>query len=280
MKITEVRKIAKNMRINIKNKDGELRTKESLLRSINRKMIKGGGNVENNALTNQEKLIKKKCERYVELYELGSVEDLVSIVKNYSDLYRILFIYSWEYECYNVLLNRLWEKEEIDKFVKARLDSLLSEYNSTKVNNRENMLKNYFHKIYKIFQIQAYYKIDAIGNRIIESGKEFATNQNIQDFSDLNKTFKTNLVKTLLDVLKKSDEQIEADFIEIQPKSDNKLSNNLTNILNNKVKKHARCLHNKVDTKVYFMKKLIDELKPINVIRPAGEEAFLRDCNQ
>lgn len=36
MKITEVRKIAQNMKINIKNKDGEWRTKESLVRSINR----------------------------------------------------------------------------------------------------------------------------------------------------------------------------------------------------------------------------------------------------
>ena len=58
MKVTEVRKIAKNMKINIKNKDGELRTKESLLRSINKKIVKGGAEAGANGMNGMNEMNK------------------------------------------------------------------------------------------------------------------------------------------------------------------------------------------------------------------------------
>lgn len=54
MRIAEVIKVAKDMKINVKNKDGKYRTKESLLRSIDRKMVKGGAvNFNEEELTRQ-----------------------------------------------------------------------------------------------------------------------------------------------------------------------------------------------------------------------------------
>ena len=54
MRIGEVIKVAKDMKINVKNKEGEYRTKESLLRSIDRKMVKGGAvNFNEEELTRQ-----------------------------------------------------------------------------------------------------------------------------------------------------------------------------------------------------------------------------------
>jgi hypothetical protein len=46
LKLIEIKKIAKNLNIKIKNKDGETRNKTSLIRSIKRKIMRGGAQAE------------------------------------------------------------------------------------------------------------------------------------------------------------------------------------------------------------------------------------------
>ena len=94
------------MKINIKNKDGEYRTKDSLVRSINKKIVKGGGGVKNvnngttlsvpsgqhvidhrkpamNSVLNiasrnsSEIKAKQYCDRYIQVYLLDPAEELL-----------------------------------------------------------------------------------------------------------------------------------------------------------------------------------------------------------
>ena len=249
MKVTEVRKIAKNMRINIKNKDGELRTKESLLRSINKKIVKGG---EVNSMNNEAKL-KLKCEKYAELYHLGPVDELK--VSNYSDLYRILCIYSREYEYYYELLYKLWDQEQINDYVKGRLDSLLSEYQATSVTERENMIKTYSKKIWYMFYLQAYYRIKKTGSRII---KYHNSNTNSK-ISSLNNNNKTKLVSEILDVQKMSNQDIKSEYDKL--KTDPLMA-------------YVDDLHIEAFTRAGIIEKYINELQPIERITNFRELAL------
>jgi hypothetical protein len=251
MKITEVRKIAKNMRINIKNKDGELRTKESLLRSINKKIVKGG------TLTNINEQLKKKCELYAELYDIQFMDELKSKFPNYSDLYRILQIYSWEYEYNFILLDELMTKDEIKLYVKERLDSLLKgEYKNANKNRRNKIAIEYITKIDEIFQIQAYRKYK---NKLVQ-----------------NKNNK-NKLKDLFEVLEMSGKDINDTSKKIRRKP---FTPNQYNLLSypeywDYVSKfRAREFHYKVYMKLSAMKRAIEKLSSINTIIQEGNEGF------
>lgn len=168
MKITDLRKTAKNMKINIRNKDGEYRTKESLLRSINNKIIKGGGNdvktqnkfetiplEENgererraknehisNILGSKHSFdIKNKiiCNRYAELFGLESIDSLLrSIVEraniviytfiNYNELIKIFRIYSILYFYNYYLLHEFMDKSKFNEYMRKMLDKVIGKY--------------------------------------------------------------------------------------------------------------------------------------------------------
>ena len=197
---------------------------------------------------NEDLKIEQKFELYAKLYGLESVEDLQNVF-NYYDLYSILYIYSWEYEFYNVLLNELWDKEKIEDYVKGRLNSLLDAYQKTNVIKRKDMLRNYLKKINKIFNIQACYKIEKFRHFKI---------------SNRNNEFKSNLREILLKFLEMSDIDIERLFMAIQP-----------NRPNNQNKSDARHLNLKVYLMVVMIKKLIDELKPIDDIKKYRTDTLL-----
>jgi hypothetical protein len=156
MNINEVRRIAKNIKINIKKKDGEYRTKESLVRSIDRKIVKGGGEYNENKkyvliFKNNEKgnnKAKVMCERIAEIYNIGSVDDLLKNIRekldeqnknlfNYRELYLLLIIYLDRYTLlyelnieiidFNTFLTNIFGKESL-KFKNSLKSWISDEY--------------------------------------------------------------------------------------------------------------------------------------------------------
>ena len=91
MKITEIRKFAKELKINVKSTNGENRTKESLIRSINKKMMKGGNPVE--TIDSLKQQIKDKLKHIISLFSIANSitnNSKENIKKNIGELYDLL----------------------------------------------------------------------------------------------------------------------------------------------------------------------------------------------